>query len=202
MKINMFDYIYHEHFSYFSVTVLRQLLANCGMELIHVSLHPAKGGSIRTIAQHRDGKRVKNESVEFFIREEENAAVHKAETYVRFADEINLRKKELLAMLEQIDNVGHTIIGYGASHSTTTLMHHFEIGDYLEYIVDDNPIKHSLYSPGYHLPVYSSDKLYEDKPEYVLILAWQHQDEIIKRNIKYLNNGGKLIIPLPELRVV
>jgi SAM-dependent methyltransferase len=202
MKINMFDYIYHEHFSYFSVKVLKQLLKQCGMELIHVSLHPAKGGSIRAIAQHRDGKRVLDKSVELFIKEEENAGMHDPETYIRFADEIDLRKKDLLNYLQNIKSNGHAIVGYGASHSTTTLLHHFEMGDYIDYLVDDNPIKHGLYSPGYHLPVYPSKKLYDDKPKYVLVLGWQHQDFIINRNKSFLDEGGKFIIPLPKLKIV
>jgi len=202
MKINMFDYIYHEHFSYFTVKVLKQLFADCGMELIHVSLHPAKGGSIRAIAQHNDGKRVIDESVEFFVQAEDEALIHESETYIRYAHKIDLCKKELLETLEQVHSMGHTIVGYGASHSTTTLLHHFEIGEYLDFIVDDNPIKHGLYSPGYHLPVYSSDKLYEDKPKYVVMLGWQHQNSIINRNMKYLDDGGKFIIPLPTLKVI
>lgn len=201
IKINMFDYIYHEHFSYFSVKVLKQLLEQCGMELIHVSLHPAKGGSIRAIAQHRGGKRVLDE-IELFISEEENAGMHDPKTYIRFAEEIDRRKKKVLELIGRIKSAGHTIVGYGASHSTTTLLHHFELGEYLEYIVDDNPIKHGLFSPGYHLPVYPSQKLYEERPEYTLVLAWQHQDSIIKRNMKYLDEGGKFIVPLPELKVV
>ena len=72
----------------------------------------------------------------------------------------------------------------------------------LEFLVDDNPAKHGLYSPGYGLPVYSSARLSESKPEYVLILGWQHQDSIIKRNNKFLEEGGKFIIPLPELKVL
>ena len=67
----MFDYVYHEHFSYFSVKVLKKLLADCGMELIHVSLHSPKGGSIRVFAQHKEGKRDVNNSVESFIKTEE-----------------------------------------------------------------------------------------------------------------------------------
>ena len=86
--------------------------------------------------------------------------------------------------------------------STTTLLHHFEIGDYLDYIVDDNTIKQGLFSPGYHIPVYPSEKLYSNKPDYVLILGWQHQDSIINRNKNFLKNGGKFIIPLPELKVI
>ncbi len=202
MKINMFDYIYHEHFSYFSVKVLKQLLEQCGMELIHVSLHSPKGGSIRAIAQHSDGKRELDESVGLFMREEEDAGIHESGTYIRFAKEIDRRKKQVLELIGQIKSASHSIIGYGASHSTTTLLHHFEVGEYIDFLVDDNPIKHGLYSPGYQLPVYPSDKLYEDKPEYVLVLGWQHQDSIINRNKKYLNEGGKFIVPLPKLKVI
>ena len=202
MKNNMFDYIYHEHFSYFSVKVLKQFFSKCGMEVIHVSKHSAKGGSIRAIVQHRGGKRVGDETVELFIREEENAGMHDAETYIRFAAEIDGRKKDLLELIGKIKSAGHSIVGYGASHNTTTLLHHFELGEYLEYIVDDNPIKHGLYSPGYHLPVYPSQKLYDEKPGYTILLAWQHRDSILKRNMKYLNEGGKFIVPLPELKVV
>ena len=89
-----------------------------------------------------------------------------------------------------------------ASNSTTTLIHHFEIGKYLDFIVDDIPIKHGLYSLGYHLPVYPSEKLNQRTPEYALVLGWQHQDSILKRNNQFLNNGGKFIIPLPKLKVV
>lgn len=202
MKINMFDYIYHEHFSYFSVKVLKQLLKQSGMELIHVSLHPAKGGSIRAVAQHRGGKRVLDESVELYIREEESAGMHDPKTYIRFADEIDRRKKKVVELIRKIKSAGHTVIGYGASVSTTTLLHHFELGEYLDYIVDDNPIKHGLYSPGYHLEVYPPQKLYDERPEYVLVLAWQHRDSIIKKNMKYLNGGGKFIVPLPMLGVI
>jgi len=202
MKINMFDYIYHEHFSYFSVKVLKQLLEQCGMELIHVSLYSPKGGSIRVIAQHRGGKRKQDDSVDAFIKQEEHDGIHEPKSYMRFAEEIDLKKKDVLDLLKDIRALDQRIVGYGASHSTTTLLHHFEMGDYLDYLVDDNPIKHGLYSPGYHLPVYPSKKLYDDKPKYVLVLGWQHQDSIINRNMSFLNEGGKFIVPLPKLKIV
>ena len=202
MKINMFDYIYHEHFSYFTVKVLRHLLANCGLELIHVSLHPAKGGSIRVIAQHSNGRRDLDESVESFIEKEETAGMYDEETYIRFSKDINNLKEELVELLKQIHSTGHNIVGYGATHNTTTLLYHFEMGEYIDFLVDDNLAKHGLYSPGHHLPVYPSEKLNENKPEYVLVLGWQHQDTIINRNKRFLEEGGKFIIPLPELKVL
>ena len=202
MKINMFDYIYHEHFSYFSIKVLKDIFERSGLELIHIKKLSTKGGSIRAIAQHKGGKLPIDHSVKLFINEEQNAGIHDKKIYIKFAREILLQKKKILEYVRQIKSEGHTIVGYGASHSTTTLLHHFELGKYLEFIIDDNPIKHGLYSPGYHLPVYPVKKLYEKFPRYIIILAWQHKDTIINRNKKYLKKGGSFLVPLPELVII
>jgi SAM-dependent methyltransferase len=202
MKINMFDYVYHEHFSYFSLSVLRYIFDKCGLELVDVQKFPAKGGSIRTFAQLKGHGKPVSESVQKILREEEQAGVDNPETYLRFARNIEALKKEVGAQLVRIQKSGARIAGYGGSHSTTTLTYHFEFAPFLKYIVDDNPIKHGMYSPGYHIPVYPSQHLLDDKPEYTLILAWQYQNEIISKNQEYLKNGGKFIVPLPTLRIV
>jgi SAM-dependent methyltransferase len=202
MKINMFDYIYHEHFSYFSVKVLKGLLDRCGLELIHVEKHSIKGGSIRVISQHKGGKRNPKKSLNTILEEEHLNKIHNSDTYIEFSNNIKHRKNILLKFLNNILKKSKRIVGYGASHSTTTLLHHFEISKFIDYLVDDNPIKHGLFSPGYHLPVYPSEKLYKDKPEYVLVLGWQHQDSIINRNKKFSEDGGKFIIPLPECKIL
>ena len=201
MKINMFDYIYHEHFSYFTLKVMREFFAKCGLELFDVEKTPAKGGSMRTVAQLAGGKRSTSRSVTEMIREEEAAGMEKPQTYTRFADNINHWKVEVLRLVRKLKAEGKRIVGYGASHSTTTLTYHFELGEYLEYIVDDNPLKHGMYSPGYHLPVYPAHRLYEDKPDYVIVLAWQYQNPIMSNNQAFLERGGHFIVPLPELKV-
>ena len=202
MTINMFDYIYHEHFSYFSVKVLKDLLERSGLELIHVTSQFSKGGSIRAIAQHMGGKRKTDKSVDAFISKEKEDEIHESTTYMNFAKRINEKRDMLVEFINNLKAESKTIVGYGASVSTTTLLHHFEIGEYLDYIVDDNTIKHGLFSPGYHLPVYPSKKLYSDNPDYVLILGWQHKNSIVNRNKNFLKNGGKFIVPLPELKVL
>ena len=94
------------------------------------------------------------------------------------------------------------MVGLGASHSTTTLTYHFELAPFLDYIIDDNLLKHGKYSPGHHIPVYSTQKLYEDDaPEYVIILAWQHQKSILQKHNAFLKKGGKFIIPLPDYQI-
>jgi hypothetical protein len=202
MKINMFDYIYHEHFSYFTVEVLKNIFSKCGMEVIHAEKTVPKGGSIRVVGQLKNGNRIVDSSVEKTISEEQQTGIRKTETYKKFALDLAELKRQLLDRLSQLKSAGKKIIGYGGSHSTTTLIYHFEIAPFLEYLVDDNEMKQGLYSPGYHLPVYSSEKLFEDTPDYVVILAWQHQASITARNQKYLETGGHWVIPLPKLQIL
>jgi len=202
MKIKMFDYIYHEHFSYFTLKVLKSLFDRCGLELIDAQKTPAKGGSIRTVAQVAGGRRPVSERVARIIREEETAGMETTDTYLKFAADINSLKDKILDVLHKLKAEGARIVGYGASHSTTTLTYHFGLAQFMEYLVDDNPIKQGLYSPGYHLPVFPSQKLYQDNPDYVIMLAWQYQRPIMERNRQFSGQGGVFIVPLPEFRLV
>ena len=201
-KIKMFDYIYHEHFSYFTVGVLSYLFNRCGMEIIDAQKTRPKGGSIRVVAQKQNGSRKISPSVEKFIKIEDASNIYKKETYKFFDNSLIKLKLELINLLEGIQAKGKSIIAFGASHSTTTLIYHFELGNYFNCIVDDNEVKHGHYSPGLHIPVFSTDKMYIDKPDYVLILAWQHKDVICDRHSKFIENGGKFITPLPQVSVM
>lgn len=202
MKINMFDYIYHEHFSYFTVEVLKNVFSRSGLELIHVEKALPKGGSIRAVGQLKSGFRKIDTSIDRTIDEEQRVGMRKIDTYQKFALRLTELKMQLLSRLSQLKSAGKTIVGFGASHSTTTLIYHFEIARFIDYLIDDNTMKQGLYSPGCHLPVYSSVKLHEDKPDYVVILAWQHQASITAKHQQYLDNGGHWIIPLPQLQII
>ena len=202
MKIKMFDYIYHEHFSYFTVEVLKNIFSICGLELIQVTKTLPKGGSIRIIGQLKKGSRKIDSSVAGLIDEEHSLGMRDASVFQKFALELETAKKLVLEKLREMKSQGKRIVGIGASHSTTTLTYHFELSSFLEYIVDDNKLKHGLYSPGYHIPVYPSEKLYQDKPDVVIVLAWQHQKSIIERHTAFLNSGGKFLTPLPALSVL
>jgi SAM-dependent methyltransferase len=202
MKCMMFDYIYHEHFSYFTVKSLVHLLGRCGLELINVERSPQKGGSIRAYVQHEGGSRPVSESVAALMEEERCAGIHERSVYDRFADQIVRAKEDLFDVLSRIQEKGTRIVGYGASHSTTTLVYHFGLGDLLDYLVDDNPLKQGLFSPGLHLPVYAPRKLHEDGQACALILAWQHAESILARNKETFGGGRQIIVPLPKLRLI
>jgi len=202
MKLLMFDYIYHEHFSYFTAEVLSNLFANCGLELIQVKKTSPKGGSIRVVGQLRSGIRKADTSLQQLIDEEKDAGIRDVATYQKFGQDIQIAKSKLTKYLAGLKASKKRIVGFGASHSTTTLTYHFELASYLAYLIDDNKLKHDLYSPGFHIRVFSSEKMYEDKPDCVVILAWQHAKSIIEKHKKFLELGGFFVVPLPEFQVI
>ena len=195
MKNNMFDYIYHEHYSYFSLENLNYLFSKCGMRIVSAEITKPKGGSVRVIASLFNNEHKVSSSIEKIIKNENKAGINKVKFYKKFYEKnirnkINLRKK-----LWKIKQKGKTIVGFGASHSTTRLIYEYELKNFLSYIVDDNKNKQNLYSPGYHLPVYPVNKIYKDKIDVVLILAWQHKKSIISKHKKFIKTKGRFLLP-------
>lgn len=198
----IFDNIYHEHLNYFSVKSSKQFLERNGFELIDVMHTPTKGGSIRCFAQLRDGKREVQSSVDYFIRVESDFSLHNEETYKLFDENIN-RMKIIYCLLEALKQSGRKIIGYGASVTVTGILFNFMLDkNQIDFLVDDNSIRYNLYSPGKHIPVFPSEKIYDYKPDYIVILAWQYADVIIKKHKRYLDDGGSFIVFQPQLRVI
>ncbi len=119
------------------------------------------------------------------------------------ADSIANTRVEIVALLHGLRAAGKTIAAYGAPAKATTLMYHFNLtSDVIKYIIDDNPLKQGLFSPGLHVPVVQCETLYADRPDYLLILAWNFAPSIMKKHEKFLHGGGRFIVPLPEVRVV
>jgi SAM-dependent methyltransferase len=200
MKIGMFDYIYHEHFSYFTVSVLYSLFAKAGLELIDASLHKPKGGSLRVVAQHAGAERKRSETVDLMVESERAVGTSMPDFYTRFYEKVMKEKNRLTELLEGYKSQGSKIIGFGASHSTTTLIYHFELAQYLDCIVDDNPDKHDTYSPGAHIPVYSGEYLLREKPECILVLAWQHKNSILNK-YQSLTEGCNWVMPFTDFNL-
>lgn len=197
----LFDTVYHEHLCYHSVKPLQIFLARHGMELIEVERIAMKGGSLRGTAQLAGGPRKVSPSVPEHIELEKRLNFDRPETFKAFAGRIDALKNELLAKLRAVKRQGKTIAGFGASATCTTLLYHFDLGDKLQFIVDDNSRKHGTFSPGYHLPVLPSQALYERKPDYVVVLAWAYAQPILKKHQAYRDQGGHFILPVPKVEV-
>ena len=198
----LFDTVYHEHLCYHSVKPMDTFLRRHGLELIDVERILSKGGSLRCTAQPAGGPQSVAPSVSELIALEAKLGLDRAETFTAFAAKLDRMKAEVLDLLRDLKSKGKRVAGYGASHTVTTLIYHFELGGQLTFIVDDNPLKQNLYSPGHHIPVLSPAAIYDRKPDYVLVLAWQYAKPIIEKNQKYLEQGGHFIVPLPRLQVI
>lgn len=199
----VFDTIYHEHVSHHSVKPLARFFESLNMQLFDVERISSKGGSIRCFAQRMpDGIRKVAPIINELLELEEKRGFGKLDIYREYSDEISLHKSNLTKLIDDLKATGKTIAGYGASTTVTTLLWHFQLTQKLEFLADDNALKQGLYSPGCHIPVLSSEELYVRRPDYVVILAWNYADAIIKRHQSFIDEGGKFVVPLPELRII
>jgi hypothetical protein len=198
----VFDFIYHEHLSAFSVKPIKALFKRVGLELIAVERVSTKGGSLRYFVQRSGGVLEQDGSVSKFLALEENIGLYQKEIYIAFSNRINTLKEQTKAFLINAKRQGKSIVGFGASITVTTLLYHFEIGEYIDYLVDDNLAKQDRYSPGLHLPVLPISAIYNRKPDYVIILAWRFADSLISKNPAYMASIGTFVIPVPKFKVV
>lgn len=198
----VFDFIYHEHLTYFSVKPLASFFKSKGLEMIDVQRVPTKGGSLRYTMQRSGGPRKASPEVAKALAQERENGLHAAKTYKDFSAKIDAVKAEVAGLLKKLKAEGKTVAAYGASATSTTFIYHFDIGRQIDYFVDDYKLKQNTFSPGLHIPVLPSDTLYERKPDYVLIVAWRYAEPIIKKHARYLKQGGRFIVPLPKLKLV
>jgi hypothetical protein len=198
-----FDTIYHEHVDYHTVGPFEKLFARVEMELIAVDRISPQGGSVRVMVQKQRGAIERNSSVDALIDLEHEFGLDRAETLHDFDRKISEVRDKLQKLLASLKEDGKTIAGFGAPTKATTLMAHFSLDEtLLDFIVDDNPLKQGLFTPTTHIPVLSADELYERKPDYLLILAWNFAEPIMKMHQKYRDEVGQFILPMPEPEIV
>jgi hypothetical protein len=198
-----FDTIYHEHVDYHTVAPFEKLFARAGMEVISVERISPQGGSIRVMVQKIGGDIKRDNSVDKLIALEHKLGLNRVEELIQFNNKISTIRDSLQKLIYSLKKEGKTIAGFGAPTKATTLMAHFGLNEkMLDFIVDDNPLKQGLFTPITHIPVLSAEALYDQKPDYLLILAWNFSKPIMKMHEKYSNEIGKFIIPMPEPKVV
>ena len=198
-----FDTIYHEHVDFHSVSPFEKLFSRVGMEVISVQRIAPQGGSIRVMTQKKGGKFQRDSSVDKLINLEQKLNLDKAETFLKFDEKIRLVSEKLQKLVYNLKDQGKTIAGFGAPTKATTLMAHFNLNEkVLDFIVDDNPLKQGLYTPISHIPILSAEALYTLRPDYVLVLAWNFAEPIIKAHQMYSQRIGKFILPMPVPQIV
>jgi len=201
IKNFVWDFTYHEHLSYFRVEPLKKYFEKLGLQIIDVETNLVKGGSMRCVLQLLDGIKNVDNSVNKCIEEEKNYGFNKRELFENYSKKIESSKQNFINKIKKIISDKKEIAGYGASATSTTLMYHYNM-NYLKNLYDDFTVKQNLYSPGFHIPVHASSRIYKDKPDYIVILAWRYKDQIIKKHKRFLDNGGCFIVPLPEYKII
>jgi SAM-dependent methyltransferase len=189
----LFDTIYHEHLDYHTVKPLIGFFQRCGLELIGVARVDTHGGSLRGLVQLAGGPRQVDPSV----------GLHGPEAFLRLARQIEGVKSELVGLLRRVTQEGKRIAGFGAPAKATTLMYSLGIEPgMIEFIVDDSPLKQGLYTPGMHIPVLPARALYDKRPDYLVVLAWNFAQAIMRKHGAFREGGGRFVIPLPKVEVI
>lgn len=204
MEENQFDTIYHEHFSYFSFSVAEKVFAAHKLTVFDVEEIPTHGGSLRIYAKHASNIALPvGEGVPALRQREKEAGLDRADTYRAFSRRVMATKRSLLRFLIDAREAGKRVVGYGAPAKGNTLLNYCGVRtDFLEYTVDRSPHKQGHFLPGTHIPVHGPEKIRETRPDYVLILPWNLEQEIINQMADIRGWGGKFVIPVPEVRVI
>ncbi len=205
LRDNLFDTIYHEHLSYFSVKSLLELVKNSNLEIFDIHKSDLDGGSLRVFWKKKSNKKLKveEEVLRRLIKEEERFGLYDIKAYKDFKGRVERLKKDAIEQLKKIKKSNRTIVGYGAAAKANVLLNYFELDSkIIDYLVDSTPYKQGLYTPGSHIPIYAEDKIYETNPDYILVFAWNFSKEIMEKNKRYQKNGGKFIFAEPKFTII
>ena len=200
-----YDMIYHEHLYYYSLLALENHLGRHGLQVFDVKRIPIHGGSIRYYVCRQAGKWAKSATNRVaLLRQDETAqGLDRVGTFQHFAAQIAQRKDTLMCYLERLRKAGRRVAGYGASGRANTIIQYCGIGhDHMQYMIDDAPAKWGYYTPGSHFEIRSSEALQKDAPHTLVIFAWGYLNEIAEKCKPYLDRGGRLLTPLPEVRLM
>lgn len=200
---NQFDTIYHEHFSYFSLISIENLVQRHGLRIIDVEELGTHGGSLRVFIAHADSGHVTSDAVGAMLDRETALGFRELAAYRHFGERVVQTKRRLLKLMIEAKDAGKVICGYGAPGKGNTLLNYCGIGtDFLDFTVDRNPHKHGRFTPGMHIPILPPDAIAHVKPDYVLILPWNLKTEILEQLAFIGEWGGKFIVPIPEAVIV
>jgi SAM-dependent methyltransferase len=197
-----FDTIYHEHLFYYSLTSFNMILEREGLTVIDVDEIGAHGGSLRITAA-RPGVYERSRAASTMLADERSVGLDRYEYYEAFGKRVPELIKQLRSMVDDLVAGGRTIAGYGAAAKATVILNTLgESASALRWVADRSSFKQGRLIPGVRVPVVPVETIFSERPDYLLVFAWNYIDEIARQLSSYRQAGGQLIVPFPEPRVV
>jgi NDP-4-keto-2,6-dideoxyhexose 3-C-methyltransferase len=199
LKNLTYDQICHEHLTYYDLTVFKKIIEKHNLKIIDVSLNEINGGSIEIMCAKKDSKfKTNKKKISKFLKDEVKIT---EKSYKNFNNRIN-KIKELVQMFLNL-NAKKKVIGYGASTKGNIVLNHCQIkNNQIKEICDGSAKKVSRYTPGSNIKIISKEKMRKKNPDYLLVLIWSFRKEVIKQELNFLKNGGKLVFHLPRFHIV
>lgn len=198
-----FDTIYHEHFSYLSLTAVDRIFSAGGLVVFDVEEHPTHGGSLRVFAQRADtGRHPRTAAVEAVLNGEDSAGLRHPAYYRGFQSRVLKVKHDFLSFLLTAQADGKAVAGYGAAAKGNTLLNFAGVRpDLVAFVVDRNPAKQGKFLPGSRIPVVGEGKLEQTRPDFVVIFPWNLKDEVMREQARVGKWGGRFVTAVPELKI-
>lgn len=197
-----FDTIYHEHYSYLSLTSVNSIFSKNGLKIIDLEYIKTHGGSLRVYGALINSKLKVSDNVSLLLKKEISQGFTKNKFYQSFQDKVDIIKNDLLEFLIKASKENKTVVGFGAAAKGNTLLNYCGIkSDLIKFIVDSAESKQNKFMPGSHIPIYSPKKLNDFIPDYILILPWNLKEEIMDLNSHLKDKGTKFVVALPKIKI-
>ena len=204
LRTNAYDTVCHEHLEYYSLRVIRDLLAVHGLRITNVQMNSVNGGSVAVTACHENSTLAGDGSiVDWMLQQEENWGLNTPKPYRQFEERVFKHRADLQRLIQSLAANGKRTLGYGASTKGNVLLQFCRLGpDLIPAIAEVNREKFGALTPGTHIPIVAEEEAHAMRPDYFLVLPWHFKSTILQREAKFLAAGGKLIFPLPEIEIV
>lgn len=203
LKNNSYDQFYDEHVHVFSLIAISNLLKSNNLRIIDAEILNTHGGSIRFYVTKNQSKYKVSESVKKIYRSELKNQLNKFSTYKKFSKRVQYSKKELVKLLKSLKRKQKKIISYGATYKSATIFNYCDIDKkFIDFVIDTTKNKQWKYTPGKHLLIKPPCDLIQEKVDYAFLGAWNFSKEIIKKEKKFIKNGGKFITHVPNVRII
>ncbi len=204
LRLTAYDTVCHEHLEYYSLSTIRRILDEASLELIDVRFNRVNGGSFAVTAAHAGSSIAPNSVlIDWFVAQEERIGLNTPGPFRRFEERVFQHRTDLVELVRRLRADGATVMGYGASTKGNVLLQFcgFTSGD-IAAIAEVNPDKFGHVTPGSGIPIVPEAEMREQQPDYLIVFPWHFRDNIIEREEEYLQSGGRMIFPLPEIEIV